>query len=176
MENNIVKEVNVDNVIPLKQQKFITEPLILLNEYLIRINRYSVREIVDGEADGIYDLDNYQLIVPGVFDRFWISLKQQEIQCCFAYRNEFNTKGILFNWKITDKHENPKNQRMGDIQILKNDLRNDLGRKQTAIWIVLNIFSNDGFVSYPSNCRTKEDLNKFYFENIIGTEHSVRIL
>ena len=34
METNKVKEVNVDNVIPLKQQKFITEPLILLNEYL----------------------------------------------------------------------------------------------------------------------------------------------
>ena len=60
---NNVKETNVDNVIPFRKPKsglhepVINETLIRLNDYLKRINKYSVRELESGNY-GLEDLMN----------------------------------------------------------------------------------------------------------------------
>ncbi len=183
METNLIKEVNVDNAIPLNKQKFITEPLILINDYLTRINRFTNEELKVGMDDEIHEQDNYDSFPygNGVFDHFRLILKNQELKCYFGYNSDHKPYGIFFKWLIYSKNKQgfTSIEKKGGVGIFKSDLKNDLKRKKTAIWILLNTFSQmsgDSFVSYPSNCKTKEDLKKFYLENITGTEYSERIL
>jgi hypothetical protein len=70
---NNVKEKNVDNVIPFRKQKsglgenqehLINKTIIRLNDYLKRINKFSVRELTECDVNGLYEDDN-----SGVFDR-----------------------------------------------------------------------------------------------------------
>ena len=160
METNKVKEVNVDNVIPfvkpksglsIRQEHLINETLILLNQYLTRINKYSVRELKESWVGGLYEENN-----SGVFDSFDIEEFPPIMNCYFIYNEGSNV--CEFVYKREDDEE------WDVLQFRKRVLRNDFRRKKISLWITKYLFSHFG---------TEEELDKFFFRSVFGEEYSI---
>jgi len=169
METNKVKEVNVDNVIPfdkpksglsIRQENLMNETLILLNQYLTRINKFSTKELKECWGNGIYEDDN-----TGVFDDFTIGEeKYHELTKCYFGYNESNSKYRKRGLDFTLIHPNKEGGKHDyTLSLKKGDLRNDLSRKKISIWITKHIFSYYG---------TKEELDEFFFRSVFSREHN----
>ena len=161
---NNVKETNVDNVIPFRkpksglQEPVINETLIRLNDYLKRINKYSVRELDGCYLDGIFEKDG-----SGIFDDFEIFDAHIPnrmtvfplYKCWFGYDEvskmcEFDFHPIV---------ENPIGTK---LHFRKNAIRSDIRRKKLSIWIASNVFSFLG----------EEELGAIFRRGVFGEEHN----
>ena len=162
---NNVKEKNVDNVIPFRKQKsglgenqehLINETLMCLNDYLKRINKFSVRELTECDVNGLYEDDN-----SGVFDRFDILeetnlLGEPEYKPLYECYFDYNKKLCVFVYK-------PIGNEVGTgLRFPKRALRNETRRRQIAIWIVSNVFSHLG----------EEVLDDIFFRGVFSKEHN----
>ena len=159
---NNVKETNVDNVIPFRKPKsglhepVINETLIRLNDYLKRINKFSVRELTECDVNGLYEDDN-----SGVFDRFDILeetnlLGEPEYKPLYECYFDYNKKLCVFVYK-------PIGNEVGTgLRFPKRALRNETRRRQIAIWIVSNVFSHLG----------EEVLDDIFFRGVFSKEHN----
>ena len=180
METNKVKEVNVDNVIPfdktksglsIRQENLMNETLILINQHLTRINKFSVKELKEGWLiDDFYKEDK-----TGLFDDFYIGEeKNNELtECRFGY-NESSGKTYNKGLDIIILPMKPKgvgiekewdlDRQSYTLSFQKGDLRNSLSRKKISIWITEHIFSYYG---------TKEELDEFFFRSVFSGEHNI---
>lgn len=178
---NNVKETNVDNVIPFRkpksglQEPIINETLIRLNDYLKRINKYSVRELDGCYKDGIVEEDG-----SGVFNLFEIGepkLKGCHYKCWFSYDSvskmcEFVSIPIM---DLLQRNENPRGQK---LQFRKNAIRDDFRRKKLSIWIASNVFSYVDETSTPISSissikEVKDELDDIFFRGVFSKEHSI---
>jgi hypothetical protein len=162
---NNVKEKNVDNVIPFRKQKsgfgelqehLINKTIIRLNDYLKRINKFSVRELTECDVNGLYEDDN-----SGVFDRFDILeetnlLGEPEYKPLYECYFDYNKKLCVFVYKTIG------NEVGTGLRFPKRALRNETRRRQIAIWIVSNVFSHLG----------EEVLDDIFFRGVFAEEHN----
>ncbi|SVC97793.1 uncharacterized protein METZ01_LOCUS350647 [marine metagenome] len=167
---NNVKETNVDNVIPFRKPKsglhepVINETLIRLNDYLKRINKYSVRELESGNY-GLEDFNDFEIGEP--------KLKGCHYKCWFSYDSvskmcEFVSIPIM---DLLQRNENPRGQK---LQFRKNAIRDDFRRKKLSIWIASIVFSNGGaeVSSTSSIAEVEEELDDIFRRGVFGDEHN----
>ena len=178
METNKVKEVNVDNVIPfdkpksglsIRQENLMNETLILINQHLTRINKFSVKELKEGWLND----DFYKEDKTGLFDDFYIGEeKNNELtECRFGYNESSGktyNKGldiiILPMKSVGVGFEKVEVRQSYTCSFQKGDLRNDLSRKKISIWITKHIFSYYG---------TEEELEEFFCRSVFSREHNI---
>ena len=175
MNMNNVKETNVDNVIPFRkpksglQEPLIHETLIRLNDYLKRINKYSIRELEICYKDGLYEKDG-----SGVFNVFEIGepeLRQTlstspkittgtgcHYKCWFSYDDVSKMCEFVYSPIV----ENPIGTK---LQFRKNAIRDDFRRKKLSIWIVSNVFSSLG----------EEVLDDIFYRGVFNKEHNITL-
>ena len=167
METNKVKEVNVDNVIPfdkpksglsIRQENLMNETLILINQYLTRINKFSIKEL-------------YSWVIDDLFDDFYIGEeKNNELTtCCFGYSDgKYSKKGlgiiILPMEPVGVGFEKVEVRQSVTCSFQKGDLRNDMSRKKISIWITKHIFSYYG---------TEEELEEFFCRSVFSKENNI---
>ena len=164
METNKVKEVNVDNVIPfdkpksglsIRQENLMNETLILINQHLTRINKFSVKDLKENWRIG------------DLFEDFYIGEeKNKELTtCCFGYNQssgKYHNKGL--DIIIIPMEEMEEVRKPYTCSFQKSHLRNDMSRKKISIWITKHIFSYYG---------TEEELDEFFFRSVFSREHNI---
>jgi hypothetical protein len=173
---NNVKGTNVDNVIPFRkpksgfQEPVINETLIRLNDYLKRINKYSVRELDGCYKEGVWEEDG-----SGVFNEFEIfdahipnrMTVLPLYKCWFGYDEVSKMCEFVYSPIV----ENPIGTK---LQFRKNAIRDDFRRKKLSIWIASNVFSYVGEVSSISSIVEVEDeLDDIFFRGVFSKEHSI---
>ena len=169
METNKVKEVNVDNVIPfdkpksglsIRQENLMNETLILINQYLTRINKFSIKEL-------------YSWVIDDLFDDFYIGEeKNNELtECRFGY-NESSGKTYNKGLDIIILPMEPVGVGFEKVEVRqtvycyfqKGDLRYEQSRKKISIWITKHIFSYYG---------TEEELEEFFCRSVFSKENNI---
>ena len=164
METNKVKEVNVDSVIPfdkpksglsIRQENLMNETLILINQYLTRINKFSVKDLKEGWRIG------------DLFEDFYIGEeKNKELTTCgFGYNEDsgkYYNKGL--NIIIIPMDEMDDERETFTCSFQKGDLRNSLSRKKISIWITKYIFFYFG---------TEEELDEFFCRSVFSKENNI---
>ena len=176
---NNVKETNVDNVIPFRkpksglQEPVINETLIRLNDYLKRINKYSVRELDGCYLDGLFEEDG-----SGVFNDFEIFDAHIPIpnrmtdlplyKCWFSYDSVSKMCEFVFSPIV----ENPIGTK---LQFRKNAIRDDFRRKKLSIWIASNVFTSLGEEesTIDSIVKVEDELDDIFFRGVFSKEHSI---
>jgi hypothetical protein len=170
---NNVKETNVDNVIPFRKPKsglhepVINETLIRLNDYLKRINKYSVRELESGNY-GLEDFNDFEIGEPKLKECHYkcrFSYNPDSKMCEFVYHPDFSTTSIPI--------EKMKHIIKG-LSFRKNAIRDNFRRKKLSIWIASNVFSYVvGEDSTNSSTKELEDeLDAIFRRGVFGDEHN----
>jgi hypothetical protein len=176
-----VNEVNMNKVIPMKKnttyqtksglsvrkENLINKSLLQLDEYLSRINKFSVRELTDG--GGIYTKDR-----SGVFDRFFISDDDEDedegetkYECDFDYFTSekclvFSTR-LLVDGKV--KRRNEDFHPSGGM-FPKKSIKQNIGRKKISIWLSQIMFPSFG---------TETEMKEFYQRCVFHKENNIII-
>ena len=171
MENNIVKEVNVDNVIPVGKPKSglsiqqLDETLLVLYDRLTRINKYPVKDISINNfvyTDGVFEDDG-----SGIFNDFYIGLnddfsdsekRKNGIECHFKYVHKSDGKFKHYGfylWCFGKAFRFPK-----------REMSSETKRKQMAIWLASKVYVDYEGIS-------EEELDKLFHNSEFSEEHDV---
>ena len=146
MKNNIVKEVTVDNVIPVGKPKSglsiqqLDETLLVLYDRLTRINKYPVKDLTLDTAsytDGVYEDDG-----SGIFNDFYIGYRNdftskrnyyKDIECRFYYMSRSDGSWVRKTCFVLSAFGEP-------IDFPKKEITTKLKRKQMAIWLASKVY------------------------------------
>jgi hypothetical protein len=161
-----VNEVKMNKVIPfnkpksglsVRKEQLINKTLLKLDEYLSRINKFSVRELTE-YGDGVWEDD-----LTGVFDRFYIDEDESETkyECYFDY--DTSEKCMIFYTKLL-KEGFPIGRSGGKFP--KKTIKQIVSRKKMSIWLSQIMFPSFG---------TETEMKEFYQRCVFHNENNIII-
>jgi len=127
------------------------------DEYLSRINKFSVRELTE-YGDGVWEDD-----LTGVFDRFYIDEDESETkyECYFDY--DTSEKCMIFYTKLL-KEGFPIGRSGGKFP--KKTIKQIVSRKKMSIWLSQIMFPSFG---------TETEMKEFYQRCVFHNENNIII-